>query len=208
MHATLCICALTPRLPTRTRLELLVHYREERKPTNTGLLATRCLPRSSVSIIGDLARPLVRTPIARHEQPLLLFPADDAVPIGDFAAAPAPVLIVPDGNWRQASKMRKRIPGLDAIPCVILPDLAPTEYRLRAELHPGGLATFEAIARALAILEGDAGPALAQQLLALFRVVVDRTLWLRGALADDAVTGGIPAAALAANPRGTPARRA
>jgi hypothetical protein len=37
---------------------------------------------------------------------------------------------------------------------------------------------------------------------AVFRVMVDRTLWLRGALRDDQVTGGIPPAALAANPRG------
>ena len=32
MHETLCICALVPSLETRTRLELIVHYREERKP--------------------------------------------------------------------------------------------------------------------------------------------------------------------------------
>jgi len=30
MHETLCICALVPRLVTRTRLALLVHHREAR----------------------------------------------------------------------------------------------------------------------------------------------------------------------------------
>ncbi len=204
MHETLCICALIPRLSPRTRLELIVHYREERKPTNTGQLAARCLERSSISIVGDLDRPLERPPVAEDELALLLFPADDAVPITQFADADRPiVLVVPDGTWRQASKFRKRIPGLAAMPCVILPELGPTEYRLRSEPHEGGLATFEAIARALGILEGEAGPEIQRAMLEVFRVMVERTLWLRGALRDDEVTGGLPAAAIARNPRGT-----
>ena len=208
MHETLCICALIPRLATRTRLELIVHYREERKPTNTGQLAARCLERSSISIVGDRDRPLERAPANPDELPLLLFPADDAVSITQFVTSERPVvLVVPDGNWRQASKFRKRIPGLAAMPCVVLPDTGPTDYRLRAEPHEGGLATFEAIARALCILEGDNGPAIERELLAVFRVMVERTLWLRGALGDAEVTGGVPEAAIARNPRGTPARR-
>jgi DTW domain-containing protein YfiP len=208
MHETLCICALVPRLATRTRLELIVHYREERKPTNTGQLAARCLQHSAISIVGDRERPLTLAPFTDGEQPVLLFPADDAVPLTRFAASERPiVLIVPDGNWRQASKMRKRVPGLAAVPCVTLPDPDPTSYRLRAELHEGGLATFEAIAQALRILEGDAGPPIEAAMLAVFRVMVERTLWLRGALPDAEVTGGIPAAALARNPRSTRATR-
>lgn len=209
MHETLCICALVPRLTTRSRLELIVHYREERKPTNTGQLAARCLERSSISIVGDRVRPLARAPATADELPLLLFPAEDAVSITQFADADRPiVLVVPDGNWRQASKFRKRIPGLAEMPCVVLPELGPTDYRLRAEPHAGGLATFEAIARALGILEGAAGPALEREMLAVFRVMVERTLWLRGALTDAEVTGGVPAAARERDPRGTPARRA
>ena len=112
-----------------------------------------------------------------------------------------------DLSWRQASKMRKRVPGLAAVPCVTLPDAGPTDYRLRSEPHAGGLATFEAIARALCILEGDAGPAIEATMLALFRVMVERTLWLRGAIPDAQVSGGIPAAAVARNPRSTRATR-
>lgn len=208
MHETLCICGLVPSLETRTRLELIVHYREERKPTNTGQLAARCLVHSTISIVGDRERPLERAPVIGDEQPLLLFPADDAVPITRFAASARPiVLVVPDGNWRQASKFRKRIPGLADVPCVVLPDTGPTDYRLRAEPHEGGLATFEAVARAMCILEGEAGPRIEAAMLAVFRVMVERTLWLRGALPDAEVTGGIPATAIARNPRGTPARR-
>jgi DTW domain-containing protein len=127
------------------------------------------------------------------------------VPIGQYAGSDRPiVLVVPDGNWRQAGKMRRRVPGLAELPRVSLPAMPPTAYRLRAELREGGLATLEAIAGALAILEGERGPAIEAALLAVFRVMVDRTLWSRGALRDSEVTGGVPAAALArTSPPGT-----
>ncbi len=208
MHSTLCICALLPQLVTRTRLALMVHYRELRKPTNTGQLATQCLPNSTIEIIGEEDHRAALPRIEDHEVPLLLYPADDAVPLAAYADHASPiVLIVPDGSWRQAHKMRKRIPGLAELPCVTLPEGAPTEYRLRAEPHPGGLATFEAIARALRILDSEAGAATEAALMDLFRIMVDRTLWLRGRLADEGVTGGVPAAAREQDPRSTPAAR-
>ena len=43
-------------------------------------------------------------------------------------------------------------------------------------------------------------------MLDVFRVFVDRTLWFRGKLRADEVTGGIPAAALANDPRGVATR--
>jgi DTW domain-containing protein len=207
MHRTLCICALVPRLATRTRLAVLLHYREARKPTNTGQLAARCLVRGSVEIVGDQDRPLRLPAIGQDELAVLLYPGDDAVPISDFAGSAKPiVLIVPDGTWRQASKMRRRIPGLGALPCVTVPEARATEYRLRAELRADGLATFEAIAQALLVLEGEAGPAIEAAMTSVFRVMVDRTLWFRGALRDCEVTGGIPSAALLQDPRGAAPR--
>ena len=48
MHEVLCLCALIPRIETRTRLVLVIHRYEERKPTNSGQLAALCLPNSEV----------------------------------------------------------------------------------------------------------------------------------------------------------------
>lgn len=208
MHATLCICPLVPRLRTRTRLTVLVHFREARKPSNTGQLAARCLERSTIEIVGQRDR-LIHPPVLHpDEQPLVMFPAEDAVPIAHYAASSRPIaLFVPDGNWPQASRMRRRGPGLAGMPCVTLPDTGPTAYRLRAEPRIGGLATLEAIARALRILEGDAGPAIEDAMLAVFRVMVERTLWFRGKLRGAEVSGGIPPAAIADDPRGAATRR-
>jgi DTW domain-containing protein len=199
MYATLCICTLTPRLATRTRVHVLVHYDEARKPTNTGQLAARALVNSELGIVGDLARPLTVSSPGAEVRALLLFPAADATPL--TALPPddrATVLFVPDGNWRQAAKMRRRIAALAGVPCVTLPD-HDTAYRLRAEPRAGGMATLEAIAHALAIVEPDRahGAEVAAHLLRIFRIMVERTLWLRGAIPDREVTDGIPPAALA-----------
>lgn len=201
MHRALCICHLVSPRATRTRLLLVVHKDEARKPTNTGMLAARCLSNSAVAVIGDRARPLEAALLAEAEEAVLLFPLDGALPLAPRPPSAGPVtLVVPDGSWRQARKVRTRVPGLAALPCVTLPEGAPTTYRLRTERRDGGLATLEAIARALAILEGD--DVAAHAMLAVFTVMVERTLWLRGALRDDQVTGGIPDAARAHDPRG------
>src|SRR3978361_1911768 len=90
MHTTLCICDVMPRVATRTRLALLLHHREVGKPTNTGQLAARCMPNSVVSVIGVRDQPATLPSIEPHEQPLLLYPADDAVSISQYAISDGP----------------------------------------------------------------------------------------------------------------------
>ena len=173
-----CICSLIPRLQTRTKLLLILHRDEERKPTNTGQLAARCLVNAEVWVRGIEGEPerLFQPDPAR--QAVLLYPADDAVPIVDFAGSSKPVtIVVPDGTWRQAGKMRARVAGLRALPCVSLPPGPPTAYGLRAETYPEGLATLEAIARAFEVLEG---PSVRAELERIFSVMVERTRILRG----------------------------
>lgn len=190
----LCICALIPRLETRTRLALIIHRIEDEKPTNTGRLATECLSNSEVFVRGHADEPAMQWQVDPATQPLLLFPHADAPSLSDVQLGPQPVtLIVPDGNWRQAWKVRNRVPGLAQVPCVTLPIGQPTRYRLRAEPHHAGLATIEAIARAYGILEG---PAVQEALERVFLAMVERTLWLRGELSASQVACGIPEGAV------------
>jgi DTW domain-containing protein len=195
MHVSLCVCALIPRLSTRTTLLLVMHRTEDKKSTNTGRLATEALENSRIVLRGgehDEDADLSWSPDTR---PLLLFPAGGAEPLDTLASIPGddrPVtLIVPDGNWRQASKVHRRVASLRDVPCVTLRPGEPSVYRLRSEAQVTGLATLEAIARALAILEGDAGPAVERALLAVFRAMVERTLWSRGAIDLGEVTDGV-----------------
>lgn len=197
MHQSLCVCALIPRLETRTRLVLVIHRSEDRKTTNTGRLAAECLVNSEVIVRGhEGAGDVVAFP--EGIRPVLLYPAEDAIPIEELPRDDRPIaVVVPDGNWRQASKVRARVAGMRALPCVRLPAGEPSVYRLRSEAHAHGLATIEAIARAFGVLEG----AEVRAALELpFRAMVERTLWARGALTDDEVTGGIPEGAMRHDP--------
>jgi DTW domain-containing protein YfiP len=187
LHRSLCLCALIPQVSTRTRVVLVMHQLELNKPTNTGRLAVRCLPNSEVLVRGRAADH--RAPFAFPGLPLLLFPHAGAEPLERWRESDRPVtLIVPDGTWRQAARVRRRVPGLDAVPCVALPAGA-SGYRLRHAVRPGRLSTMEAIARALGVLEGAAVEA---PLSHIHQVMVDRTLWSNGRLPAEAVTGGIP----------------
>ena len=206
MHASLCVCALIPTLATRTRLDLVIHRAEDRKPTNTGRLAAEAMPNSQVIVRGRATEPQDDLAWSAETRPLFLFPHEDAVPLASLPGDDRPVtLIVPDGNWRQASKVRNRVAGMREVPCVSLPVGAPSIYRLRSEAHPFGLATLEAIARSLRILEGDAGPEVERALLHVFRAMVERTLWSRGDFDTADVTGGIPDGTLRHDPRSGPA---
>jgi DTW domain-containing protein YfiP len=189
MLGDLCVCPLmpSPRLATRTRLVLLIHRYEDRKPTNTGRLAAECLENSVVVVRGHESQPTPPFACAPDMQPLLLFPHEGATPLADVRLEPhRPVaLVVPDGNWRQASKVRQRVAGLRDLPCVSLPAGEPSSYRLRAEAHEAGLSTIEAIGRAMALLEGDH---VRHALDVVFRAMVERTLWSRGRIPADVTT--------------------
>jgi DTW domain-containing protein YfiP len=177
LHREVCLCALVPNppLPVTTQLRLVIHRLEARKPTNTGRLAARCLAGSEVIERGHENAPSAELVAAPGTTLLLLFPHADATAL---TAADGPAtLVVPDGTWSQAAKVRRRVPGLAAARCVTLPPGPPSRYQLRHEAHAHGLATMEAIARAIGILDG----APAQRALeAVFDEFVDRTLRVRG----------------------------
>lgn len=180
MHCALCLCAQLPRLELSTRVVLIMHHREVSKTTATGPLALRALAGSSLCVHGEPGSLLdLRPEHAPGRRVMLLFPRDDAKVLTPelLAQDRRPVtLLVPDGNWRQASRASRRIPGVAEAECVELAAGAPTRYRLRHEPKVGGLATFEAIARALGVLESVT---VQQQLETLFERMVAATLSTR-----------------------------
>jgi len=97
-------------------------------------------------------------------------------------------LIVPDGTWRQARRMVRRIAGLAKVPRVTLPGGQVSKYRLRKRQSTGGMCTFEAISEALCLLEGTH---LQMPLVHVLSRFVETLLWHRGLLPAEKVTGGI-----------------
>ncbi len=181
MHTRLCICSAIPRFELATRLILVMHRREWAKPTATGPLALAVLANSELRLQGCREEPLdFRDLDTAGRRTLLLYPGEGAPVLSRalLSADPRPVnLVVPDGNWGQAARMGKRLPGLEHATMVRLPEGAKTGWGIRREHHPEGLATFEAIARALGIIESAA---VQQSMEELFRLMVARTLEARG----------------------------
>lgn len=185
MHQHLCICQAIPTYQLTTRLVLVMHYREVIKTTSTGPLALEALPNSELRIHGYQDQPLDLSDLDVPERrTVLLYPGEE-VPVLDsefLARDSRPItLVVPDGTWRQAARMGRRIPGLDHAEMVALPPGPPTEWGIRREHHPQGLATFEAIARAMGIIES---PEVQTGLETIFRLMVHRTRQARGLRED------------------------
>jgi DTW domain-containing protein YfiP len=150
------MCAAVAPLRLSTRVLVFVHRREVHKPTNTARLVPLALEHSEVRVLGrpeDRAR-LTDVEVAGRRT-LLLYPSDDALVLTRELAAGLPLtLVVPDGNWRQASKMARKEGELARLQPVRLPDGLPSRWALRRHPDPLRIGTFEAIARALGILEG------------------------------------------------------
>ncbi len=205
LHLPLCLCACVEPIDVATRVLVLRHRTELHKPTNTGRLVPIALRGGEVRTFGargttfdaaGLYDPARRT--------LLLYPGDDARTLTPADAHGPPVtLLVPDANWRRAQKLAAREPALARAERVRLPDGPPSSYRLRRHPDPRFLATFEAIARALGILEG---PSVQERLEHAFRVMVERQLYARGQLAGEHVTGGVPGRRTVPGPRPASAR--
>lgn len=191
LQLLVCLCATVQPLELDTRVVVLRHRRELYKPTNTGRLVALTLSNGEIRTFGERDEPFDPANLVDpSRRTLLLYPAKDSQELALDDSDPRPItLIVPDADWRRAHKLMSREPALAGLSRVHLPSGPPSSYRLRRHTDPRFLATFEAIARALGIIEG--APVRAH-LEHVFNMMVERTLWSRGQLPPAQVTGGIP----------------
>ena len=170
-----------------------MHQREARKPTNSGRLAHLCLPNSEVRLRGEIGRVLSLDGLIQNErQTLILYPSEESMELSNeyLLHIEKPItLIVPDGTWTQGSRTARRICQSLTIPHVKLPLGAPSNYRLRKEHDPQGMSTFEAISRALQIIEKND---IEKRMQPIFQTMVERMLYSRGKISAAEVFGGIP----------------
>ena len=180
---TLCICDAIPRLDLNTRVCLVVHVNELKRSSNTGRLALRALVNSEMRVRGETRETLdLRDLLTHRYRTFLFYPSDDAVELDHELVAQdaTPIqLIVPDGTWRQAGKVQYRHHELKDVPRVKISKPDRSKFRLRAQHRPEGMATLQAIAHALGVIEGDLVKA---QLMKLYQAKVERTLIARGLL--------------------------
>ncbi len=188
----LCVCAHAPRLAVSTPLVIVVHRSDMPRTSSTVRLLGLAI--RDVVVLPHGVFPVPADPAASiptGTTPVVLFPGHGARPLTPelVASLPSPpALIVPDGNWRQASRMVKRIPLLAGAVKVALPDRSFSGTPLRSNQKGHHMSTFEAVAQAVGVLEGEA---VASPLLDFYRRATDRMLLVRGKMRLGDVYGGV-----------------
>ena len=179
-----------PRLALKTKISLVIHHRELSRNSNTGLLALRALVNSEVRIRGEGRETLdLKDLLSPGYRTLLFFPCADAVELDKALVAQdgRPIqLIVPDGTWRQARKIQSRHPELKELPRVKISTPDNSSFQLRAQSRPGRMATLQAIAHGLGVIEGDE---VCAELMKLYQTKIERTLAGRGISREKRVLG-------------------
>lgn len=176
-----CICHYIIPTQLNSKLSLIIHHRETKRTTNTGLIATRALSNSDVTVRGLREQPvnLIDT-LDSEYQPLLLYPSSCAVELTQSLVQKykKPIqLLVPDGNWRQASKVHYRHKEISEVPRVFVSKPNNLLDTIRKESKEIGMPTLLSIALAFGILEG---PETGEYLHNICREKVKNTTLARG----------------------------
>ncbi len=185
-----CVCSLMPRLSNRVPVQLLMQWKESGRSSNTGRLVKQVLEQCDIHMRGRPGQPFTgESLLGPGRQGLLLYPGDGVEILqADMLDDPdKAVLVVPDGTWRWSRRLWCHEPVLRKFRRVMLPPGPPSMYRLRREREAAHLCTYEAVARALGILEG---PELGNAMMAPFPEVVERTMKARGRLRKDGSPAG------------------
>ena len=170
-----CYCAHVPTLPTRTRVLLLQHPREQDMAIGTARMAHLALPNSALRVGVDFAAdPTVAAALAGPAPSFLLFPGRDAVDVAQLPRDTAINLFVLDGTWWQAGKLLKLNPLLQKLPRVAFTPTRLSDYRIRRQPAPFCVSTIEALVEVLNLLEP---PGRFDRLLDPFRAMIDRQQW-------------------------------
>lgn len=175
--ASVCFCAHVSEIPTRTRVLVLQHPKEEHMPIGTARMASLCLPSARIAVGVELHdHPLVRAlredPTAR---PVLVYPAPDARDLATLGPDDVGTIVVLDGTWALAKKLYRKNPWLASLPRVRFVPPRPSGYEIRKEPRPDYVSTIEALSYALEALEGGDFSAM----LRPFRAMVETQKQIR-----------------------------
>lgn len=192
-----CVCGALPTVDSSLAVDILIHRREQWRPSSTGALLARVLDNARLHVHRpdpcSRMSPVLPTTLFRpgHEG-WVLHPQGD--PIGAEAtlasrSLPLEVVLL-DGNWREAGEMLRLVnaaaataarEGAEPIRVVRLPASAPGRFWIREAPAPEQLSTAEAC---VAILDLLGEGAAAEQLRLHFELHVWATLRARGKVAS------------------------
>jgi DTW domain-containing protein YfiP len=173
-----CFCDHIFETQSDIKVSIIMHYTERWLTSNTAYFASLVLPECQIIERGNKDTPIQSDEILLpgHDH-LYLFPTEDSKPLNEFVRSENKVhLIVPDGSWSKAKKIHKREEFLKDVPKYHLADIGESQYQLRKSPGENFVCTYEAIAHALKVLDGDH---VYEDMMKVFNVFVERVLMSR-----------------------------
>jgi DTW domain-containing protein YfiP len=172
-----CVCELVRPVDHRTRVLIIQHGAERRHPFGTVRLARLGLRNAEVYVSTRDDAGKNHCPPRELPGAVLLYPSREATRL-DLLPEPPRTLVVLDGTWSTAAKLRRDNAWLQALPMVALAPAQPGRYRIRRAPRPAvQLSTIEAIVAALQTIEPDT-PGLGG-LIEAFDGMIDRQIVLK-----------------------------
>ncbi len=175
-----CICEHIKSISSTVPLRILAHFREYKSSTNTAYYLPLMLQDAQIHLRGlKTGPPEADVLTVEGRTPLCLFAHENSEVLNEeFLAtlSAPPSLILLDGSWHQVRRMPKREAALRNVRFVSLPQGAPSSWKQRVAPSPNALSSYEAVARALGIIEG---PEVANALMKFFDIMTARWYSLR-----------------------------
>lgn len=175
----ICICPILPTVQTRTEILILRHIYETERPSNTGRFVALAMPNSRIIPCGGGSRiglASVNDKELRAPGTWLLWPDGTGANSDASDLMPPARVVVIDATWQQARRLYRNMPVLWELPRLALPVPKGRRERLREQRRSDGMSTLEAVAAAVAGLEGAEA---ARPLEKLYDELVRRTISLR-----------------------------
>lgn len=176
-----CFCAFIAPVTSRVPFVMIQHWKEQYRSSNTGRLLTLAIPGTPCFTNFNWEQLDAMSRFLEAYQPYLLYPSPRAVTVTQFqeiqktSTKPLCVVLI-DGTWRQAKRLRQRIATLRMLPCLRLDPEIPSSYQLRRQSKTHHLSTIEAVIQLMKSLDC----ADVQPLERLFEILVHRGLQARG----------------------------
>ncbi|MBL8027109.1 MAG: DTW domain-containing protein [Fibrobacteres bacterium] len=158
LHKEICICEIIEKISLQTRITLILPQKELLRITNTGRLTSLCLTNHRIIEKKGTGTNYKPEEIRSDDYVnMILYPdAGQQLTKTFIEKLSKPVnLIVPDGTWRQTRKIFRTEKILHSITQVSLPKEDNDFNFVRKPQNDFYFSTFEAVIRALRIIEDE-----------------------------------------------------
>lgn len=148
-----CICAAHRELRCGLLIEVLMHVREQFRPSSTGMLVRRLFPESRLRVWSNRGQ---NPEEMRPERPEMWVLHPQGEPLAEVRGVPSAHVVLLDGSWSEASAMAKTVGRHGRL--VSLPMAGESRFWLRDQQEGGRFSTVEALMGLLRGLGLDAVP--------------------------------------------------